>query len=329
MLKTSRGLERNIKAELRFVDTRSLMCWRVPLQLFVRQGRARSSGHAPSTFHTHSSILCCLSDPCADHRAIWHAVRGRLLPLPVPLSPRLPHSPSTCQADYHRTQHCPLQPQLLQKRQSLPEHSGVSGGSFLSRSLVETLALITFQLTNNTFWIVVEHGQVQHGVLLRASHLSSSPSSLWWQRTHTIMNQASSRYGCDTFHLQATLLAKFAKEESHKTQSNQNNTVCLFMSLKIPKGNYCDFRPHPSHHLAFQSVRPVYTDIKLLIGGNLETSHSSSWRKCMWSTIELLMQTDSVQKSSAFLSVVLSCHFLPNRRPYSSTWLFKLAFVLI
>lgn len=205
--------ERNIKAELEFLDTWSLMRWGVPLLSGSPCSHALSSVHGRFTFHWCSSILSCLSDPCADHRAIWHAIWGWLLPLPVPLSSRLPHSPSTCQADYHRTQHCPLQPQLLQKWQSLPEHSGVSGGSFLWRSLVGTLPLITFQLTNNIFWIVVEHGQVLHGALLRAFHLSSSPSSLWWQRTHTIMNQALSRYGYDTSHLQATLLTKFAKEE--------------------------------------------------------------------------------------------------------------------
>lgn len=62
--------------------------------------------------------------------------------------------------------------------------------------LSETLPLITFHRTNIFFWIAVERGQVPHGVLPRAFHLSSSPSSPWWQRTHTIMNRALSRYGC-------------------------------------------------------------------------------------------------------------------------------------
>ncbi|TMS15632.1 Ubiquitin-conjugating enzyme E2 Z [Larimichthys crocea] len=51
-------------------------------------------------------------------------VRGRLLPLPVPLPPRLPHPSTAGQAYHHRTQHCPLQPQLLPQRQGVPQHPG-------------------------------------------------------------------------------------------------------------------------------------------------------------------------------------------------------------
>lgn len=200
------------------------MCWRIPLQRVLNQGLIvmviSCSGHKfPLSLcilplsNPSSSTLSSSSDPCADNRAIWHAIWGRLLSLPVPLSPRLPHSPSARQADYHRTQYCPLQPQLLQKWQSVPEHPGVrfiSLGHILFiysplfdqikpneiSILLETLPLITFHLTNIFFWIVVERGQVPHGVLPRAFHLSSSPSSPWWQRTHTIMNRALSRYGC-------------------------------------------------------------------------------------------------------------------------------------
>lgn len=72
------------------------------------------------------------ADPCPDHRAVRHTVRGWLLPLPVPLPPRLPHSPTPSQAHHHWTQHCSLQPQLLPQRQGLPQYPGVSRGLLLS-----------------------------------------------------------------------------------------------------------------------------------------------------------------------------------------------------
>lgn len=75
------------------------------------------------------SSISPLSDPRTNHGPVWHAVRGRLLPLPFPMSPRLPHPPSAGQTDHHRTQHGPLQPQFLPQWQSLPQHPGVSRGS--------------------------------------------------------------------------------------------------------------------------------------------------------------------------------------------------------
>ncbi|KAK6311489.1 hypothetical protein J4Q44_G00171530 [Coregonus suidteri] len=41
-------------------------------------------------------------DSCPHHRTFRHALRGRLLPLSVPLPPGLPHPPSTGQAHHHR-----------------------------------------------------------------------------------------------------------------------------------------------------------------------------------------------------------------------------------
>lgn len=74
-------------------------------------------------------LLCLttvLLDPCPDYRAIWHAIRGWLLPLPISLPPWLSHPPTAGQAHHHWTQHSSLQSQLLPQRQSMPQHLGVS-----------------------------------------------------------------------------------------------------------------------------------------------------------------------------------------------------------
>jgi len=78
----------------------------------------------------YSDIAVNVTATCINNWSVWHAVRGRLLLLLHSVSSRLPNTATSRATNVDRWRPSSIQPQLIQERQSVPQHFGVSSTVF-------------------------------------------------------------------------------------------------------------------------------------------------------------------------------------------------------